>query len=85
MATLTDLETKVLARATVHCTDDYSSSVKEIAEDLKLPVPQVRGCVGSLVKKGKLQANDPEVRGGTTFHDLFVIQDGGILCWGEVN
>lgn len=79
---MTELETKIYDTIFAHCTDDFSSSVAEVAEDLGIDVATVKGAVGSLVKKGLVLA-ETEVRGGKEFMDLFPLKDGQIYAFGE--
>ena len=51
---------------------EYSTDVKDIAMALELPVNVVKGVVGSLVKKGKVQCVK-EKREGILFNDIFPI------------
>ena len=83
MTNLTELETRVFNQAEEHCMNDYCSDAKQLAEDLNLPINTVKGAVGSLIKKGKMQANQEE-RGGEMFYDLNTITpNGNLQCYGE--
>jgi len=83
MTNLTELETKVLNQADDHCGYAYSSSTKELANDLDLPFNTIKGVVSSLIKKNKMQAIKEE-RDGKMFFDLHTItENGNLQSWGE--
>jgi len=79
---LTTLESTCYKAALCDGMDDYSSSAKEIAERTGLDIKTVKGAVGSLVKKGLLQAEE-ENRNGTVFFDLFPLWCGEIVAFGD--
>ena len=80
---MTELETKVLEAIKEDCEMDYSSSLKEVAERTGLDYSTIKGVVGSLVKKGKVYA-EQEQRGGKVFMDLFFVkEDGEVLSFGS--
>ena len=80
---MTELETKVLEAIKTDCEMDYSSSLKEVAERTGLDYSTIKGVVGSLVKKGKVYA-EQEKRGGKVFMDLFYLnEDGQTLSFGD--
>jgi len=81
MIGLTELEAQVLQAAATQCYDDYASSAKEISELTNLDIKTVKGVVGSLVKKGKMQAEEEE-RSGKVFLDLFVVLEGNLISYG---
>jgi len=78
---LTPLESQCYKAALNDGMEDYSSSVKEIAERTGIAVASVKGAVGSLVKKGLLVAEE-ENRNGTTFLDIFPIWCGEFIAFG---
>tara|TARA_R110000744_G_scaffold55770_6_gene117884 strand:- start:100 stop:378 length:279 start_codon:yes stop_codon:yes gene_type:complete len=89
---LTELETKVLVEIEEICNDDYSASVNEIAQNLEMPKPQVKGVISSLDKKEKITIGDLEIRDGIKFKDIWLCRPAPdkdslckweILSWGE--
>jgi DNA-binding MarR family transcriptional regulator len=78
MTNFTELETKVYEAAQ---NDDYSSSAKEIAEETGLDIKTVKGVIGSLVKKGRMEVEEEE-RGGTIFKDVWAVDEDGEIISG---
>ncbi len=74
--TLTELETKVMVYSLQTSLVEFCVSVEDISEGLHMNVKSVKGVVGSLVKKGLIDAQR-EVRGGEIFFDLYVHAPSG--------
>ena len=68
----TNLEIKVFNKVLDVCYDDYCASAKDLAKTLDLPINTVKGVLGSLVKKGKVQCEEEE-RSQTVFLDVHAI------------
>lgn len=81
MKDLNQNEQAVLTAIAKHCFDDFSSSVVEVAEDTGISLASVKGYVGSLVKKGYVDA-ETEKRGGETFFDLWLLVGGQRVGFG---
>ena len=79
---MTEKETLVYNAAVEQCEDEYSTSAKELAEATGLDIKTIKGVVGSLCKKGHMQAEEEE-RGGKVFLDLWPVVDGQPLCYGN--
>jgi DNA-binding MarR family transcriptional regulator len=78
MTNFTELETQVYEAAQ---NDDYSSSAKEIAAKTGLDIKTVKGVIGSLVKKGRMQVEEEE-RGGIIYNDVWAVdEDGELISW----
>lgn len=85
--TLTILETKVYNFILQECMDDYCTSAIDISEQLDMNIKSVKGVVGSLVKKGMVDAQEDH-RGGKKFLDLFAYTPCGqyhVGGWGYEN
>jgi hypothetical protein len=82
MSGFTKLEIKVFNKILDTCYEDYSASAKGLAKDLDMPINTIKGVIGSLVKKGKVQCEEEE-RSLTLFLDVFAIDDEhGFLSFG---
>lgn len=69
MTNYTDSEKAVYNAMLDICADGYSADAREIAEYVEtLSVPQIKGVMSSLAKKGMIQT-ESEKRGGQVFHD----------------
>jgi len=89
MSNLTNLENKVLNAIIDECESDYSSTVESLSECIDLTKPQIKGVLGSLVKKSEITIGDAEIRGGKEFKDIWPLRkvagEWQTLCWGEWN
>jgi len=82
---LTVLETKVMVYALQECLGDYCVSAQDIADACNMNIKTVKGVVGSLCKKGEMDAEKDE-RGGQNFHDLFPYSPSGeLVSFGNEN
>ena len=83
--TLTVLETKVMVYALKVSLYDYCVSARDISEGCKMDIKTVKGVVGSLCKKGIMDA-EKEERGGQVFLDLFPTSPSGeMVSFGDEN
>ena len=81
---LTKLETVVYKAAVEICLGGgYSVDAKDLADQTGLDVKTVKGVMGSLVKKDRMESHGAEIRGGQVFHDAFPKFDGKICSFGE--
>lgn len=80
---MTHREKMVLAAITDVCEDDYSADMADVKSATGFDAPTIKGIVGSLVKKGKVIAEEEE-RDGMIFFDWFPVNDKGeCLNFGE--
>lgn len=69
MTTYTELEKKVYNALIDFVSGDYSADLSDLSQSTGLTEETVKGVVGSLVKKGKVETEE-EVRGGKRFVDI---------------
>ena len=80
MTTYTDLEKKVYNALVDLVECEYSAGLQDLSAATGLTEDTIKGVVGSLVKKGKVDT-DEEVRGGRRFVDIFPsLESGSFLC-----
>lgn len=76
MTTYTDLEKKVYNALIDFVKWEFSADLTDLSNSTGLAEGTIKGVVGSLVKKGKIDT-DEEVRGGTRFVDIFPSLESG--------
>jgi predicted transcriptional regulator len=80
MTTYTDLEKKVYNALIDIVEYEFSADLTDLSESTGLTEDTVKGVIGSLVKKGKVDT-DEEIRGGKRFVDIFpALDSSSFLC-----
>ena len=80
--TVNENENKVLKSIAIQCYEDYSATVSVIALDTGLSINQVKGYVGSLVKKDVIYS-DEDIREGDIHNDIWICFEGvGTISFG---
>lgn len=76
----TDLE-KIVYNSLIDLVEcEYSADLADLSESTGLSKNTIKGVIGSLVKKGKVET-DEEVRGGKRFVDIFpALDNASFLC-----
>tara|TARA_R100001377_G_scaffold11307_1_gene5662 strand:+ start:5419 stop:5676 length:258 start_codon:yes stop_codon:yes gene_type:complete len=84
MTTFTELETKVLERAEIHCDFYYSTSTKDLADSLDLPFNLIKDVVNSLIKKTKIKAVLDPNKVGRVFDLHTITKNGNLQSYGQI-